>query len=63
MESFWATLKRELTWIHGPEIFLTRARLRRALFDYIELFYNRQRAQAGLDHQSPVDYETATKVA
>jgi hypothetical protein len=44
METFWATLKRELSWIHGPLIYMNRARLRSALFDYIEIFYNRERA-------------------
>ena len=53
METFWATLKRELSWIHGPLIYMNRARLRSALFDYIEIFYNRERAQAGLGHLSP----------
>ena len=63
METFWATLKRELSWIHGPLISMNRARLRSALFDYIEIFYNRERAQAGLGHRSPLDYEAALVVA
>ncbi len=63
METFWATLKRELSWIHGPLIYMNRARLRSALFDYIEIFYNRERAQAGLGHLSPLDYEAALVVA
>jgi hypothetical protein len=28
-------------------------------FDYIEIFYNRERAQAGLGHLSPLDYEAS----
>ncbi len=63
METFWATLKRELSWIHGPLLYMNRARLRSALFDYIEIFYNRERAQAGLGHLSPLDYEAALVVA
>ena len=63
METFWATLKRELSWIHGPLIYMNRARLRSALFGYIEIFYNRERAQAGLGHLSPLDYEAALVVA
>lgn len=63
METFWATLKRELNWIHGPLVYMNRARLRSALFDYIEIFYNRERAQAGLGHLSPFDYESALVVA
>ncbi len=57
METFWAALKRELSWMHGPLIYMSRSRLRSALFDYIEIFYNRERAQAGLGHLSPLDYE------
>ena len=63
METFWATLKRELSWIYGPLIYMNRARLRSVLFDYIEIFYNRERAQAGLGHLSPFDYEAALVVA
>jgi len=63
METFWATLKRELSWIYGPWIYMNRARLRSVLFDYIEIFYNRERAQAGLGHLSPFDYEAPLVVA
>jgi transposase InsO family protein len=41
MESFWATLKRELAWIHRTRRWASRTELRAALFDYIEIFYNR----------------------
>ena len=61
METFWATLKRELSWIHGPLIYMNRARLRSALFDYIEIFYNRERAQTGLGHLSPLDMAATEK--
>jgi putative transposase len=57
VESFWATLKRELAWIHATKTWTTRAELRSALFDYIEGFYNPQRIQQRLGHRSPVDYE------
>jgi len=57
VEAFWATLKRELAWIHNTKTWHTRAELRSALFDYIEVFYNPQRIQRRLDNQSPVDYE------
>jgi len=63
METFWATLKRELAWTTKITRFESRAQLRTALFDYIEVFYNRQRHQAGLDHQSPAEYETRQSVA
>lgn len=60
METFWATLKRELAWTTGITRFETRAALRTALFDYIEIFYNRQRHQAALDHLSPAEFDART---
>jgi putative transposase len=63
METFWATLKRELSWIHGPLIYMNRARLRSCPLRLIEIFYNQERAQAGLGHLSPLDYEAALVVA
>ena len=54
MESFWATLKLELVY---RRCFQTRAQARTQIFDYIETFYNRQRAHSALDYQSPVDFE------
>jgi transposase InsO family protein len=55
MESFWATLKLELVY---RRVFDTRAQARTQIFDYIETFYNRQRAHSALDYHSPVDFET-----
>jgi transposase InsO family protein len=63
MEAFWATLKRELAWIHGQHRWSSRAALRSALFDYIEVFYNRQRHQARLDHHTPAERYAAARVA
>ena len=54
MESFWATLKLELVY---RRCFDTRAQARSQIFDYIETFYNRQRAHSALNYQSPVDFE------
>ncbi len=54
MESFWSTLKTELIHQH-PFDDLAQARL--AIFDYIEVFYNRQRLHSALDFRSPVDFE------
>ena len=54
MESFWATLKLELVY---RRCFETRAQARTQIFDYIETFYNRQRAHSALDYHSPVDFE------
>jgi putative transposase len=56
MESFFATLKKELT--HG-ETYATRAEARASLFEYIEVFYNRVRRHSSLGYKSPVEYERA----
>jgi putative transposase len=58
-EAFFATLKRELAWIHHTERWKTKDQLRGALFDYIEDFYNPERIQRRLQHMSPIDFETA----
>jgi len=58
-EAFFATLKRELAWIHHTERWRTRDQLRSALFDYIEDFYNPERIQRRLGHRSPIDFERA----
>lgn len=63
IESCWATIKRDLRHIHGGWDHLTRSELRAILFDYIEVFYNRQRHQARLDHQTPAEAYTASKAA
>lgn len=55
MESFWSTLKRDL--IHRTR-FATRAQARAAIFEWIEVFYNRVRLHSALGYQSPVDFET-----
>lgn len=55
MESFWCTLKPELVYRRH---FVTRSQARSQIFDYIESFYNRQRAHSALDYRSPVDFET-----
>lgn len=54
MESFWSTLKSELIQHHDFQD-LTNARL--AIFDYIEIFCNRQRLHSALGYQSPVEFE------
>ena len=56
IESFWARLKVEIAWIRGSIWFATRAEAHAYLFEFIEVFYNRQRHQAGLDHLTPTEY-------
>ena len=49
MESFWSTLKREL--VHRFA-FATRAEARVAIFEWIEVFYNRERFHSAPGYQS-----------
>lgn len=60
MESFFATLKRECV---GETVYGTRAEARRALFAYIEAFYNRVRLHSSLGYQSPEGFELGHAVA
>ena len=54
VESFFKTLKAELAR-NGK--FSTREKARTALFEYIEIFYNRLRLHSTLGYQSPVEFE------
>lgn len=54
MESFFATLKAELVY---REQFKTRQEAKAKIFEYIEVFYNRQRRHSTLGMKSPVDFE------
>lgn len=53
-ESFFATLKNELIWHRS---FRTRDEARSAIFDYIEVFYNRQRLHQTLNYITPLQHE------
>jgi transposase InsO family protein len=53
-ESFFATLKTELVY---QRRFATRREAREAIFEFIEVFYNRQRRHSSLGYLSPMDYE------
>jgi len=55
MESFWSTLKQELIYRRH---FKTREQARQAIFDFIEVFYNRRRLHSSLGYRSPIDFET-----
>lgn len=59
METVWGTIKREIAWIRGSISFETRKEAKLTLFEYIEIFYNRQRHQTRLGHQTPVEYAAA----
>lgn len=56
MESFFATLKKEL--VHHEE-YETREEARHSLFEYIEVFYNRVRRHSALGYQSPTQFAEA----
>ena len=60
VESFFHTLKTEL--VHH-ECFETRDEARRKIFEWIEVFYNRQRLHSALGYKAPVQYEEFKKVA
>ncbi len=53
-ESFFATLEWEL--IQDSD-WHTHAEARRAIFDYLEVWYNRQRRHSSLGFMSPAAYE------
>ena len=54
VESFFGTLKTEL--VHG-ERYRTRLEARLSIFEYVEVFYNRQRSHSALGYRSPEQYE------
>jgi len=54
-ESFFASLKVEL--LHRQE-WPTRAAVRLAIFEYIEVWYNRRRRHSTLAYATPLEYET-----
>ena len=54
LESFWGTLKNELTHHRNYQ---TRQEAIQEISEYIEIFYNHQRRQARLGYLSPVAYE------
>lgn len=54
MESFFGTLKQEL--VHH-ERYPTRAAAKASIFEYIEAFYNQQRAHSAINYQAPMVFE------
>ena len=59
-ESFFSNLKNEL--VHHCD-FATRQEAKSAIFDYIELFYNRSRIHQSLNYLCPVEFEKMYKSA
>ncbi len=60
VESFFGTLKRELIYHRR---YATRAEAQQEIFEYIEVFYNRQRRHSTLGYHSPAEYEARAAVA
>ena len=60
VESFFGTLKREHT---SFEDYKTREEAKQSVFEWIEVFYNRQRLHSTLGYLSPEEYERKTLVA
>jgi putative transposase len=59
MESFWGTLKQELLYQQPDGRFETHEQARRMLFEYIEVFYNRQRRHSAIGYVSPEAFEAS----
>ena len=59
VESFFGTLKTEC--VQG-RVYPSRDEARLALFEYMELFYNRERLHSSLDYLSPVEFEQMVRV-
>jgi putative transposase len=55
MESFFASLKKER--VHHTR-FRTRAEARAAVFEHVEVFYNRQRLHSALGYRTPAEAGT-----
>ncbi len=53
-ESFFHTLKTELT---HHEIYHTKEQTKRSIFDYIEIFYKRERSHNSNNNLSPVEFK------
>jgi len=58
-ESFFKTIKSELT---RNQKYATQDEARSAIFEYIEVFYNRKRIHSTLGYLSPVEYEQLNSI-
>jgi transposase InsO family protein len=53
MESFWSTLKAEC----AGGVYNSRAEARQSIFEYVEVWYNRQRRHSALGYATPETFE------
>lgn len=60
VESFFATLKKELFYTQS---WADIEQLQSALFEYLEVYYNRKRRHSSLGYVSPEEYETTKSMA
>ena len=60
MESFWGSIKQE--WLDGQH-FRTRSEAKSAIFEYIWIFYNRQRIHSANGYRTPEAYYNEHRVA
>jgi transposase InsO family protein len=56
MESFWSRMQIELL---NRERWKTRIELANAIFEYIEIFHNRQRRHSSLAYRTPIEFKLA----
>jgi transposase InsO family protein len=59
MESFHSTYKRELLYQQPDNRFATKQQARQLTFEYIEVFYNRQRRHSAIGYISPEAFEAS----
>ena len=57
-ESFFHTLKTELVY---HKVYETKAKANQSIFEYIEVYYNRQRPHSANGNLSPVEFEKQRK--
>jgi len=54
MESFFGSLKEECV---GTIIYISHEQARQSLFEYLEIYYNRQRRHSSIGYVSPLIFE------
>lgn len=54
IDSFWARMQTEPL---GPKRWKTRIELGNAIFEYLEIFHDRQRRHSALGMRTPVEFE------
>ena len=58
IESFWSRMQVELLDRRTWRTWRTRVELANAIFEYLEIFHNRQRRHSALGMLTPVEFET-----